>query len=70
MNRIHAADHQVAARPFGAAHRVYLDTPPLKGLRLQPSWFHLEPHRKEKGSVSRAKDRVPDGTVLDIASWR
>ena len=70
MNQAHAADNPGAGGPSGAAHRVYLDTPPLKGLRLQPSWFHLEPRRKEKGSVSRANDPVPDGTVLDIASWR
>jgi len=28
--------------PFGAAHRVYFDTPPLKGLRMEPFRFHLE----------------------------
>ena len=51
MNHAHAADIPAAGTPFGAAHRVYLDTPPLKGLRLQPSWFHLEPYRKEKGCI-------------------
>jgi hypothetical protein len=70
VNHIHAADHPVATSPFGAAHRVYLDTPPLKGLRLQPRWFHLEPHRKEKGCMFYATNAVPDGTVLDIPNWR
>jgi hypothetical protein len=70
VNHAHAVEIPGAGSPFGAAHRVYLDTPPLKGLRLQPSWFHLEPHRKEKGSVSRANDPVPDGIILDIANWR
>jgi hypothetical protein len=28
--------------PFGAAHRMNFDTPPLKGLRLEPFRFHLE----------------------------
>ena len=31
-----AASVSGASFPFGAAHRVYFDTPPLKGLRLEP----------------------------------
>ena len=31
-----------ACIPFGASHRVNCDTPPLKGLRLEPFRFHLE----------------------------
>ena len=31
-----AANVSGVKSPFGAAHRVYLDTPPLKGLRMQP----------------------------------
>ena len=61
---------RVPVSPFGAAHRVYLDTPPLKGLRLQPSWFHLATYRKEKGYIVYANSTVPDGTVLDIQNWR
>ena len=33
-------------RPFGAAHRLYLDTPPLKGLRLEP-FGSIRNHREE-----------------------
>jgi hypothetical protein len=36
-----AASVSGASIPFGAAHRVYFDTPPLKGLRLEPFRFHL-----------------------------
>jgi len=31
MKHAHTADIPGAGDPFGAAHRVYLDTPPLKG---------------------------------------
>ncbi len=36
-----AANRMAVSIPFGAAHRVYFDTPPLKGLRLEPFRFHL-----------------------------
>jgi hypothetical protein len=42
MVRARAASRIGASIPFGAAHRVYFDTPPLKGLRLEPFRFHLE----------------------------
>jgi hypothetical protein len=31
MDRARAARHSSTSIPFGAAHRVYFDTPPLKG---------------------------------------
>ena len=36
MNRALGVSGGAVGSPFGAAHRVYLDTPPLKGLRLLP----------------------------------
>ena len=33
----------------GAPHRNNFDTPPLKGLRLEPFRFHREPCRKQSG---------------------
>jgi hypothetical protein len=44
MVRAHAASHSGVSIPFGAAHRVNFDTPPLKGLRLEPFRFHSETH--------------------------
>ncbi len=31
MIRVHAVNDSCASTPFGAAHRVYFDTPSLKG---------------------------------------
>ena len=42
MVRARAASHSGISIPFGAAHRVNFDTPPLKGLRTEPFRFHLE----------------------------
>ena len=39
---------------FGASHRVYFDTPPLKGLRLEPRRFHLRSDRKDGVSCTQA----------------
>jgi hypothetical protein len=36
MVRAYGAKHSGIGIPFGAAHRVNFDTPPLKGLRLEP----------------------------------
>jgi hypothetical protein len=48
--------------PFGAAHRVYFDTPPLKGLRMEPFRFHLETCRDNGTSMKNADCPVPAGT--------
>jgi hypothetical protein len=45
MVRARAASHSGISIPFGAAHRVNFDTPPLKGLRMEPFRFHLETFR-------------------------
>jgi hypothetical protein len=42
MVRAHAASDSAVSIPFGAAHRVNFDTPPLTGLRMEPFRFHLE----------------------------
>jgi hypothetical protein len=36
MVRAHAASRTTASIPFGASHRVYFDTPPLKGCCRAP----------------------------------
>ena len=45
MVRARAASHFGVSIPFGAAHRVNFDTPPLKGLRMEPFRFHLKTSR-------------------------
>jgi hypothetical protein len=54
MVRAHAASHSGVSIPFGAAHRVNFDTPPLKGLRLEPFRFHLETYRKFRSYTQSA----------------
>jgi hypothetical protein len=44
----HTAEEIMGMHPFGAAHRLNIDTPPLKGLRLEPFRFHLETCRAAK----------------------
>ena len=43
----------------GAPHRNNFDTPPLKGLRLEPFRFHLQPIGKQE----LTKLPVPFGTA-------
>lgn len=57
------ADRSKASTPFGAPHRVYFDTPPLKGLRTEPFRFHLELRRNNSGCVGSAIFAVPFGTM-------
>jgi hypothetical protein len=46
MVRAHAASQMGVSIQLGAAHRVNFDTPPLKGLRLEPFRFQLETHSR------------------------
>jgi hypothetical protein len=63
MIRAHAASVPAASIPFGAAHRVNFDTPPLKGLRLEPFRFHLGSCGEIETCVRSANFAVPSGTV-------
>jgi hypothetical protein len=49
MSRRLATDISGASSPFGAAHRVYLDTPPLEGWRSLP--IGSERERKQNDQV-------------------
>jgi hypothetical protein len=40
MDRARVSSRMAASIPFGAAHRVYFDTPPLKGRCLAPFSAH------------------------------
>ena len=40
MVRARAASQIAASIPFGAAHRVYFDNPPLKGSCCESRWIH------------------------------
>jgi hypothetical protein len=45
MVRARATNRTTASIPFGAAHRVYFDTPPLQGWRSLPigsEWEHAQ----------------------------
>jgi hypothetical protein len=70
MIRARAASVSPVSSPFGATHRVYLDTPPLKGLRMQPSWFHLGSRGKIGIYARWAFFAVPAGTASAGAKWR
>ena len=59
MIDVHATTDSGASSRFGAAHRVYFDTPPLKGLRLEPFRFHLQ----SPGKQELSKLAVPFGTA-------
>jgi len=48
---------------YGASHRKNFDTPSLKGLRLEPKWFRLEPNGKESSYDDGQISAVPDGTA-------
>jgi hypothetical protein len=63
MVRARAASQMAVSIPFGAAHRVNFDTPPLKGLRLEPFRFHLGSRGEIKTCVRSANFAVPSGTV-------
>jgi hypothetical protein len=63
MVRARAANHSGVGIPFGAAHRVNFDTPPLKGLRLEPFRFHLGSCGEIETCVRSANFAVPSGTV-------
>ena len=52
MIHAHAMNDSGPGSRFGAAHRVYFDTPPLKGLRLEPSGSIC--NRAEKTGFTRA----------------
>lgn len=69
MSRAPAAKRSQAGTPFGAAHRVYFDTPPLKGLRSEPFRFHLGSCRNNRGCVRSAIFVVPFGTMQGKAVW-
>jgi hypothetical protein len=51
MVRARAASHSGVRIPFGAAHRMNFDTPPLKGLRLEP-FGSLRNHCEESMSYA------------------
>ena len=59
-----AVSVSTASIPFGAAHRVDFDTPPLRGLRLKPFRFHLGSRRNNGSYTCRAFSAVPFGTML------
>jgi len=59
MIDVHATTDSGTSSRFGAAHRVYFDTPPLKGLRLEPFRFHLQTSKKQELS----QFVVPFGTA-------
>jgi len=70
MVRALAADVPGASIPFGAAHRVNFDTPPLKGLRLEPFRFQLETCRNNAACAESAISAVPLGTATVNANRR
>ena len=60
--RAHAANRMAAGIPFGAAHRVNFDTPPLKGLRMEPFRFHLETCRNNAAYLGKLNLRGSIGS--------
>ena len=74
MVRARAASHSGVRIPFGAAHRVDFDTPPLKGRclaltsaskRCARNPRHLRQFRRTSASKRRAGQEVPnDGGTL------
>ena len=70
MVRALAANHSGLSIPFGAAHRVNFDTPPLKGLRLEPFRFQTGTCRHDAGCARSAIFAVPLGTAALKASSR
>jgi hypothetical protein len=53
---------------YGASHRMYFDTPPLKGLRLEPFRLHLGSFRNQSVCTYRAIFAVPSGTAVADAN--
>ena len=53
MVRARAASHFGVSIPVGAAHRVNFDTPPLKGLRMEPFRFQLETCRNNAACAGK-----------------
>jgi hypothetical protein len=70
MVRARVAEHSCVSIPFGAAHRVNFDTPPLKGLRLEPFRFQLETCTNNGAFAKNAILAVPMGTGTLDAHWR
>jgi hypothetical protein len=70
MVRARAASHSGVSIPFGAAHRVNFDTPPLKGLRLEPFRFQLETRRNNTACAKSSIFAVPFGTSTVNGSRR
>lgn len=68
MLRVYGAKHSGIRIPFGAAHRVNFDTPPLKGLRLEPFRFQLETCRNSTACAKSAISVVPLGTATVSAN--
>ena len=64
MVRARAASHSGISIPFGAAHRVNFDTPPLKGLRMEPFRFHLETCRNNAACAEKSIFAVPRGAAI------
>ena len=62
MIRARAASHSGVSIRFGAAHRVNFDTPPLKGLRMEPFRFQLETCRNNAACAENSIFAVPFGT--------
>jgi hypothetical protein len=54
----------------GAAHRVNFDTPPLKGLRLEPFRFHWGTCGWRTACGFSAISEVPSGTAIAKANRR
>jgi len=65
-----AANHSGDGILCGAAHRVYFDNPPLKGLRLEPFRFHLETCGETTTYAQSAFSAVPFATVGASAERR
>jgi hypothetical protein len=55
---------------YGAAHRKNVDTPSLKGLRLEPIWFQRETCRKQVACRRERLHAVPLGTAPEVGLRR
>lgn len=52
----------------GASHRKNIDTPPLKGLRLEPFRFQLGSRRNEVAYALSRIFAIPFGTMVASAT--